>query len=250
MKIIYDDLYLTNYPTAGVENPGRLLAIRESLGDRYPVVPPEPASLEDLSAVHSPRLVAEVQMDSQLFEVAALAAGGALTAARLALAGEPAFALIRPPGHHASPGSHWGFCFFNNMAVALDKLLREKQISRALVLDIDLHFGDGTVNIFRDRPEVAVVNIESPSRAAFLQEVQQALWAHNDYDLIGVSAGFDTYVKDWGGTLHTSDYQQIGAWVKEAATKVCNGRRFALLEGGYYIPDLGANCLALLTGLD
>ncbi len=250
MKVIYDDLYLTDYPTAGVENPGRVLAIIDALKGRYPLVPPLPADEEDLLLVHSPRLVAEVKRQSRLYEVAALAAGGALMAARLGLAGEPAFALIRPPGHHASPGSHWGFCFFNNMAIALEKLLREKQISRALVLDIDLHYGDGTVNFFAKRPEVVVANIETPDRESFLQQVQDVLAAHRHYDLIGISAGFDTYVKDWGGILQTGDYRQIGAWVKEAAAEVCQGRRFALLEGGYYLPDLGANCLALLTGLE
>ncbi len=181
--------------------------------------------------------------------MALLAAGGAILTATTALAGEAAFGLLRPPGHHASPDSHWGFCFFNNMAIAIEHLRHQGLIQHALVLDIDLHFGDGTDNFFSRIPEVDVINIESSRRDQFLFEVQQALKVSRSIDIIGVSAGFDTYVRDWGGILQTDDYQQIGHWVKLAALARCQGRRFALLEGGYYLPDLGKNCLAFLNGL-
>ncbi len=81
-----------------------------------------------------------------VYDIAALAAGGAIQTAAIGLT-EPCFGLIRPPGHHASAASSWGFCYFNNMAVALEKLYREKKIGTAFILDFDLHFGDGTVNI-------------------------------------------------------------------------------------------------------
>jgi acetoin utilization deacetylase AcuC-like enzyme len=135
------------------------------------------------------------------------------------------------------------------MAIAVERLRRQGLIQSALILDIDLHFGDGTDRFFSRLPEVEVINIESSRRDQFLFETQNALKVSRDFDIIGVSAGFDTYVKDWGGVLQTDDYRQIGAWVKQAALAGCQGRRFALLEGGYYLPDLGQNCLAFMNGL-
>lgn len=249
MKIIYHDRFLAPYPTAGVENPGRISAIHRVLAGRFPFLTPEPAAPADLLLVHTPRLVQATQREPEVHEAALLAAGAAILTAETAMAGEPAFGLLRPPGHHASPDSHWGFCFYNNIAIAVERLRRQGLIAKALILDIDLHFGDGTDRCFARNPDVEVVNIESSRREPFLLEVQTALQVCRPFDLIGVSAGFDTYAKDWGGILQTEDYRQIGAWVKEAALKQCQGRRFALLEGGYYLPDLGQNCLAFLEGL-
>jgi acetoin utilization deacetylase AcuC-like enzyme len=250
MKIIYHEKFLTPYPTAGVENPGRIQAIYDALPPRTAFLTPEPAGTEDLLLVHTPRLLRSMANQPEVYEVALLAAGGAILTAATALEGEPAFGLLRPPGHHASPDSHWGFCFFNNMAIAVERLRRQGLIQRALILDIDLHFGDGTDRFFSHIPEVDVINIESSRRDQFLSEVKQALKVVRDVDIIGVSAGFDTYSKDWGGILQTGDYQQIGRWVKEFALTTCQGRRFALLEGGYYLPDLGRNCLSFLNGLN
>ena len=210
---------------------------------------PAPAQPEDLLLVHTPRLLRAMENQADVHEVARLAVGGAILTATLALEGEAALGLLRPPGHHAGPDHHWGFCFYNNMAIAIAKLRRLGLIQRALILDIDLHFGDGTHLIFTQVPEVEVVNIEGASREQFLFAAQNALQVCRKIDIIGVSAGFDTYSKDWGGLLLTEDYQQIGAWVREAARRDCQGRRFALLEGGYYLPDLGRNCLAFLTSL-
>ncbi len=249
MKVIYHDKFLTPYPTAGVENPGRISAIYDVLQPHFTFLTPKPAVPDDLLLVHTPRLLQSMAKQPDVYEVAVLAAGGAILTAVTALAGEPAFGLIRPPGHHASPDSHWGFCFFNNMAIAVERLRRQGQIQRALILDIDLHFGDGTDKFFSRLPEVEVINIESSRRDQFLSEVKNALMVSRSFDIIGVSAGFDTYSKDWGGILQTDDYQQIGDWVKQTALAGCQGRRFALLEGGYYLPDLGKNCLAFLQGL-
>jgi acetoin utilization deacetylase AcuC-like enzyme len=249
MKIIYHETFLTSYPTAGVENPGRIKAIYDVLQPHFNFLTPEPAVPEDLLLVHTPRLLQSMSNQPEVYDVAVLAAGGAILTATSALAGEPAFGLLRPPGHHAGPDSHWGFCFFNNMAIAVERLRSQSLIKHALILDIDLHFGDGTDRFFSRIPEVEVINIESSRRDQFLFEVQNALKVSRTFDIIGVSAGFDTYVKDWGGILHTDDYQQIGTWVKKAALEGCRGRRFAILEGGYYLPDLGKNCLAFLNGL-
>ncbi|HUV46194.1 MAG TPA: histone deacetylase family protein, partial [Dehalococcoidia bacterium] len=80
-------------------------------------------------------------------------------------------------------------------------------------------------------------------------ELKEHLGKAKEYDIIGVSAGFDTYEKDWGRSLKTEDYNTIGSMIKETA-KSCKGRRFALLEGGYYIPDLGKNVKSFLEGLE
>ncbi len=249
MKIIFHEKYLTPYPTAGVENPKRVQVIYEAVQGVGDILTPEPATPEDLLLVHSRRLVASMASQPEVHEVALLAVGGALLTAATALGGEPAFGLRRPPWHHAGPDHHWGFCFYNNMAIAIARLRQQGLIHRALILDIDLHFGDGTDRIFDDTSEVEVVNIEANGREQFLFAVRTTLQVERQIDLIGVSAGFDTYVKDWGGLLQTEDYRQIGVWVREAAERCCRGRRFALLEGGYYLPDLGRNCLALLQGL-
>jgi len=114
-------------------------------------------------------------------------------------------------------------------------------------LDIDLHYGDGTENILRNRSWATVVNIEAHSRRRFLQQVESAM-KNCRVDLIGISAGFDNHKEDWGGLLHTEDYEQIGSLVRSAALRN-GGGCFAVLEGGYNHDVLGENVLALIQGL-
>lgn len=249
LKVIYHDAYLTDYPTASCETPSRVESIVAELQRHYAIIEPTPASEEDILRVHTKSILRDVQRDQGLYDAAAMAAGGAILAAELALKGETTFAAVRPPGHHASPGSHWGFCFFNNVAVALEKLLARGDISKALVLDIDLHFGDGTDNFFSSRRNVTVANIQENNRERFLQEVDRAL-STCDYEMIAISAGFDRHVDDWGGTLTTDDYFTIGRQVRDFAEANGRGRYFAVLEGGYNTLVLGANALALCRGMD
>ena len=117
-------------------------------------------------------------------------------------------------------------------------------IKRALILDIDLHYGDGTVNILGDEDWVSIFNVRTDDRENLVDEIKQELESE-PYDIIGVSAGFDTYEKDWGGLLTTEDYRTIGELVKNHCK-----RRFGILEGGYFIPDLGKNVKAFLEGLE
>ena len=248
LMVVYHRLYEEDYPTASVEMPKRIAVIRDELEGDFAFVTPPAATEEDILMVHTRSLLDTVKRDALLFEVASLAAGGAIQTAQLACEGTPSFGLIRPPGHHASPGSHWGFCFFNNMAIAVERLIREGTLQRVLILDIDLHFGDGTDNFFQGRSDVAVANIQEEERTAFLEKVAEALES-TSYDLIAISAGFDRYRLDWGGTLEMDDYRVIGEMVAEKAVSVCQGRRFAILEGGYYLPHLGKNVRSLIEGL-
>jgi acetoin utilization deacetylase AcuC-like enzyme len=250
-KIVYHDAYLTDYPTASVEKPQRIEAIhRELSSNGYSFVTARPAEEKDILLVHYPSLVQAEKRDPDRYEVALLAAGGSILSAEIAMDGVPAFGLVRPPGHHASPGTNWGFCFFNNMALSIQRLFLKKRITRAMILDIDLHFGDGTDNYFMGRRDVSVVNVQSSNRLEFLAQCQEGLTRAAPYDIIGVSAGFDRYIKDWGTTLLTEDFKAIGGMVKEFSEKHCSGRRFALLEGGYYLPDLGINARNLIEGME
>ena len=245
MKVIFHKDFYQVYTSDPAAAAGRMEAIVEAIGPEWDFIDAEPASREDIEAVHQ-RYHVEAVTASGLFDISALAAGGAIQAATLGLT-EPAFALIRPPGHHASSGSSWGFCYFNNMAVSLEYLKRTERIGRAYVLDIDLHYGDGTVNIMKDKDYVTVHNVSSHDRKAYMDEVAEEL-EQCEADIIGISAGFDNHVQDWGGTLETDDYRLIGA-LTGAAARRCHGGCFAILEGGYNHQVLGSNVLALIRGL-
>jgi len=249
LQVIYHDVYLTDYPTASCETAERVASIIGTLRKHYAVINPAPASEEDILRVHTQSVLKEVKSDHGLYQAAIMAAGGAVLAADRAMNGQPCFAAVRPPGHHASPGSYWGFCFFNNMAISIERLLRGKAISSALILDIDLHFGDGTNNFFSGRPQITVANIQDNDRERFLRNVDLAL-SSNEYDIVAISAGFDRHVQDWGGTLTTEDYFTIGRSVHEYAEARCAGRYYAVLEGGYNTSVLGENALALCRGMD
>jgi hypothetical protein len=156
MKVVFHEDFYPVYTSDPAAASGRMEAIVETIEPHVAFVPAEPAYRHQIAAVHTEMHIQHVK-NRGLYEVAALAAGGAVQAAQIGLS-EPCFGLIRPPGHHASAASAWGFCFFNNMAVALEALRRQKKIVSACVLDIDLHFGDGTANILENRNWVTVIN--------------------------------------------------------------------------------------------
>ncbi|MBW2062679.1 MAG: histone deacetylase family protein [Deltaproteobacteria bacterium] len=245
MKIIFHEDFYQVYTFDPAAAEGRMEAVVEVIKPVAEFVAAQPASEDDIAAVHTTAHVDGVRRLG-LYPISALAAGGAIQAATLGLT-EPAFGLIRPPGHHASADSSWGFCYFNNMAVALEHLKRKEKIQTAYVLDIDLHFGDGTVNILRDRSFAFVHNVEAHGREAYLDEITEAM-ERCQADLIGISAGFDNHEEDWGGLLRTADYLEIGRKVRVAARR-CGGGCFALLEGGYNHQVLGLSVMALIEGL-
>ena len=245
MKVVFHEDFYPVYTSDPASAPGRMESIVSAIDGAVTFVTACPALETDIAAVHTGFHI-EMVKQLGLFEIAALSAGGAIFAAEIGLE-EPSFGLIRPPGHHASAGSAWGFCYFNNMAVAMESLRRKQKIETAYVLDIDLHYGDGTVNILDKRNYVTVHNMETHDRNAYMDEVSKEM-ATCRADIIGISAGFDNHIEDWGGLLLTEDYYNIGRLVKDASTR-CKGGCFGILEGGYNHSVLGDNVKALIKGL-
>jgi len=183
-----------------------------------------------------------------------------------------AFCAVRPPGHHAETAIAMGFCLFNNIAVAAEHALA-RGAQRVAILDFDVHHGNGTVEIFRQRPEVMVCSsfqhpfypgrydtvkapniVLTPLQAGtggdeFRRRVERdwvaALQAHRP-DMVLVSAGFDAHRDDplGGLALIDDDYAWLTALIVDQADDLCDGRLVSRLEGGY---DLGAlaRCVTL-----
>ncbi len=253
MKIIFHEDYNdSTYVSDTAAAAGRMEAIMDVLSREsgYPVIKPVAAGVDDLLRAHTREHVDTIRQDDKLFHMALLAAGGAISATEIAYSGEPAFACIRPPGHHASRNSHWGFCYFNNMGIALLKLMSKDEIKGAFVLDFDAHKGDGNIDVLSEHPEIRILNPFSTDRQAYIEEIEKTLKEIKGIDIIGVSAGFDSYEKDLGKKLKRFDFYLMGRLLKKASKRLCDGRRFAVLEGGYYQADLGKNVLAFCQGFD
>jgi len=199
---------------------------------------------------------------------ARLAAGALIAATEAVLAGEAerAFCAVRPPGHHAEAMGAMGFCFYNSVALGAARALEAPGIKRVAILDFDVHHGNGTVDIFKDRPEVLVcssfqhpfyphrgadvqrdniVNTPLPAgtgSAAFRHAIERdwlpALERHRP-DVVFVSAGFDAHQDDPLANLMLteSDYAWITNLIVTAAQTSARGRVISALEGGY---DLNA----------
>jgi acetoin utilization deacetylase AcuC-like enzyme len=254
---------------------------------------PRPATREELERVHSSDYVEMLlgtagraaALDGDTFtspaslEIAALAAGAAIQAADHALdMREPAFALVRPPGHHAERERAMGFCLYNNVAVAAAHALA-RGVERVAVLDYDVHHGNGTQWIFYGDPRVFYVSVHQhpfyPGTGAAgeigsgagegftLNAPIEAGATDGDYDrifrelivpeirqfepsLLLVSAGFDAHEDDPLGGMRVTT-AGFGAWaahLKSLAADACGGSTAFVLEGGYNLRALAASLLA------
>ena len=254
MKIVFHKSYYnSSYAMDPAAAPGRLEGIVDILSDNkdYEFIEPNPATKEDILRAHTERHYRYVERDPLLLELASLAVGGAILAAEEAYIGSPTFAVIRPPGHHASADSCWGFCYFNNISISLLKLFSESKIKSAFVLDFDLHTGDGNINIltFLDNNfRVKILNPDSSGRTGYLKEVQSYMEELDNIDIFVASAGFDQGIDDWGHLLYPEDYDELGKLMKVYSEKLCKGRRYALLEGGYNHDVLPINVKSFCQG--
>lgn len=244
MNIVFHERYKEVYASDPAATQNRLNQAFAELKDYYPIIEPYPAGEKDILRVHTEQHLNKIKKRTHLYEIACLSAGGAITSAQMAWQGSPSFGLIRPPGHHASPNSCWGFCWFNNIAIALENLRSQNKLDKSIIIDIDLHFGDGTNNIYASDPEVSYQHLDT------LNSLQSFLAGSKQCDIVGISAGFDRHINDWGRKLKTKDYTEIGKIIGDFAVRICQGKIFAVLEGGYNHKILGEAILALLEGLE
>lgn len=268
MARVFTDPLVLDYGAPGhPEAPFRVersAALLEALGLELET-PPEAATDDDLGRVHSREHVEAVREgrigdpDTPAYpgiEAAArVSASGAVSAMLCAVTGEPGFSLMRPPGHHAAPARAAGFCYFNNVAVAVRRALADGKAARIAVLDVDVHHGDGTEAVFHGDERVRVCslhqvplypgtglksrgncrNVPLPpgtAEGAYLKALEPALSDLLDFkpQLLAVSAGFDTYKGDPIAqlALDRRTYRRIGRLCAESGLP-----RFAVLEGGY-----------------
>ena len=212
--------------------------------------------------------------------LAALRAAGACVAAVDSVMGngpQQAFCAVRPPGHHAERANAMGFCLFDNVAVGAAHALAQGA-QRVAILDFDVHYGNGTAEIFRGNPQVLVCNtyqyplypfwpdgggadnladapLKPGAGGAEFREAVTEKWLpalkHHAPKLIIVSAGFDAHRDDPLANLNLleADYRWIGGIIREQAENHSGGRVVAALEGGYELRALGASVVAFLEGL-
>ena len=254
MKIVFHKrFYNSSYAMDPAAAPGRLEGIVEILSSNseFEFIEPAPATKEDVLRAHTERHYGYVERDPLLIELALLATGGAILAAEEAYDGNPKFAVIRPPGHHASADSSWGFCYFNNISISLLRLFFESKIKSAFILDFDLHTGDGNINILSYRNDdfrVKILNPDSNDNQGYIKEVEDCMEALDEIDIFVASAGFDQGIEDWGHLLFPENYTELGNLMKKYSEKLCNGRRYALLEGGYNHDVLPKNVYSFCKG--
>ena len=273
--------------------------------ERLVTLKPRPATEAELGRVHDSVYIQQIQQLSQAgggdagehtpfgaggYEIAALAAGGCITAAEAILQGEVtnAYALVRPPGHHAERNLGRGFCIFNNIAVTALHARDALGLERIAIVDWDVHFGNGTQQAFWTDPTVLTISIHQadrwPRNAGMIDEVGEgsgtgfninvplppgsgrgayletmrrvvcpALEAYRP-QLILVSCGFDASSLDpFGRMLLTStDFADMTAMLMDVAERVCERRLLLCHEGGYseaYVPFCGLATIETLADI-
>jgi acetoin utilization deacetylase AcuC-like enzyme len=225
------------------------------------------------------RVDADTSLNRHSMRAAKLAAGALVQAVDAVWQGEAerAFCAVRPPGHHAETALPMGFCIFNNIALAAERALA-LGAERVAIFDFDVHHGNGTAEIFLERPEVMVCSSFQypfyPGRyddvtaghivltplaagtgsAAFRQAIERD-WlpaiARQQPDLVLVSAGFDAHRQDplGGLSLEDEDYRWVTQLLVDAAERHCGGKLVSGLEGGYHLEALARSTVAHLDAL-
>ena len=306
--LVYHDSYLRHYTGRGhPERAERLLAIMkkldaEGITRRVELLSPLKASREQIGYVHQGAYISKVEVMSargggmldadtpicpDSFEIALLAAGGVLKAVDTIMEESTMkriFALIRPPGHHATPSRGMGFCTFNNIAIAAEHLKREYGIKRILIADWDVHHGNGTQEAFLNDPSVLYFSLHQypyyPG-TGWLTEVGKGagegytinvplpagtddagyLYALNNLlvpvacefkpEFVLLSAGFDPHIDDPLASMKVTSHG-FGLFtdvIKEIAAENSNGRFVIALEGGYNLSAIAESASAVFHSL-
>ncbi len=274
--IIFHDPRCVDYSAPGhPERPTRIIQTVPILKDRHPAWQwrePRTATNGELLRAHSREHIERVKnpigdfdLDTpaipKIYEYALKSAGAGTEATHAALAGERSFALMRPPGHHATRDRAMGFCYFSNVAIAALDALRNGAV-RVAIWDIDAHHGNGTEAIIVNNPRIRFASIHQfpayPGTGAksfanvdnYPVAPQTPRKEHVDVakraldkligfkpDLILVSAGFDAYARDplVQMTLEREDFATFGEWLNKIDIPIA-----AILEGGYSndLPEL------------
>jgi acetoin utilization deacetylase AcuC-like enzyme len=301
--LVYEPVYLEHDTGQHVENARRVeetIKLLEKSGVKQQLIEihPQPASVEELSSVHSVEYVSQIEsaaragggwldadtvMSPASYKVALYAAGGVITATEAVMKGEAdsAFALVRPPGHHATQRRAMGFCIFNNIAVAAKQAMKNHHLDRILIADFDVHHGNGTQEAFYEDPKVlyfsthqypfypgtgrieeigtgegkgTTVNVPLPAWCGdeeYLQVFQQVLVpiAHRfQPQIILVSAGYDPHWADQISLMQVSivGFALMVGILKELASELCHNRLVFTLEGGYHTLALAHSIKATL----
>jgi len=308
LGLVFDNRYLHHSISLhSSENPERLRSLymhlqQKLLCDCFTHVAPREATDEEITTAHSPFYMEQLRehsvktdpfsydKDTYLMEeslpAAKLATGGCFSLADRIMEGDIdyGFGLIRPPGHHATPGRGMGFCIFNNVALTAEYLRNNYGLRRILILDFDVHHANGTQEIFYESNEVMVCSIHQTGLFPFSGEQEElgsgagkgfsinipvhAQFGDSEYTyLLGrtlqgiveqylpqfilVSAGFDAHKDDSisGTELSTDWYANITHILRRHAAESCDNRLLFILEGGYNPLSLEESIFATIDAL-
>ncbi len=302
--IVWDKIFLEH--DTGPYHPeraARLNAIWDRLNEstliqQVETIAPRPATHEEIALIHSLDHIREIENTSgmtlhldpdtvaspQSYQAARMAAGGLLECVDRVVGPSDmnnAFALVRPPGHHAEAERAMGFCLFNNVAIAAEYARKQHGLQRILILDYDVHHGNGTQWAFYERPDIFYCSIHRypfyPGTGAASEEgkgkgrgytlnvpmdggegdleyetvyEKTVLPIARDFDpdLILLSAGYDAHLQDPLGGMNVSaeGFRRMTEGLLKVAAEKCEGRLVAVLEGGYDLQGLAESVEATL----
>jgi acetoin utilization deacetylase AcuC-like enzyme len=304
--LVYDPIYLEHDTGDHVENSQRLVAVMSYLKEtgikeKLTCLPARPALLEELEMIHTTEYISYVKskaekgggwldpdtvMSPKSYVAALYAAGGFMVAVEAVMRREvdSAFALVRPPGHHAIHDRAKGFCIFNNMAIAAKFALSRFSLNRILIADFDVHHGNGTQDAFYADPKVLYFSTHQypfypgtgwmdetgtgEGEGTTVNFPMAAGWGDEEYlrafnevlvpvarrfqpQLVLVSAGFDPHWADHLAMMKVTitGFAQMAMILKGLAAELCQGRLVFTLEGGYNLQAVASSVKAVFDVL-